>query len=341
MPPVRILYIDDDPGLCVLLSRALKPHGFDVEGVENGEDALERLAKEPVDIVALDHNLTNEVGLDLIPKIRALPSAPPIIYVTGSEDARIAVAALKAGAVDYVWKDVQGHYRELLQEAARNALEQEALRRDAERAQREVREGRDRAEMLLREVNHRVANSLALVSSFVNMQSNLVADPNTKSLFLETQARIGAIAGVHRRLYTSEDVREVELGVYLQSLVQELGAATVGHMIEVRFLPPEREIVLPTDKVVAIGVIVTEFITNAQKYAYPPGVAGQVRVIARKDGQDVSIIVEDDGVGYDGSGQPKGSGLGSRIIKAMVQTLQGQLSYERGPGTKAIVTLSL
>jgi DNA-binding response OmpR family regulator len=98
--PVRILYVDDDAGLGILLSRALAPHGLGVEAVQSGEEGLARLREEFFDVVALDHNLTNEVGLDLIPKIRALPNAPPIIYVTGSDDVRVAVAALKAGAVD-------------------------------------------------------------------------------------------------------------------------------------------------------------------------------------------------------------------------------------------------
>src|SRR6202789_397023 len=149
--PVRLLYIDDDTGLGVLLTRALGSHGCAVTTVQNGEEAMARLKSAPFDIVALDHNLTNEVGLDLIPRIRALPGAPPIIYVTGSENARIAVAALKAGAVDYVWKVVQGHYRELLREAIKTALEQERLKRPSEEAQRQIVEARDRAEAMLKE----------------------------------------------------------------------------------------------------------------------------------------------------------------------------------------------
>ena len=185
-----------------------------------------RLERESFDIVALDHNLTNEVGLDLIPKIRALPQPPPIIYVTGSEDARIAVAALKAGAVDYVWKDVQGHYRELLREAIKTALEQERLKRASEEAQRQVAEARDRAEAMLKEVNHRVANSLAMVSSFVQLQSSGITDPAAREALKETTTRIGAIAGVHRRLYTSSDVRVVEINAYLKSLVEDLAGST-------------------------------------------------------------------------------------------------------------------
>src|ERR1700743_2905352 len=190
--PVRILYLDDDPGLGVLLSRALTPHGYAVESVQSGEEAIERLRRERFDVVALDHNLTNEVGLDIIPKVRALPSAPPIIYVTGSEDVRVAVAALKAGAVDYVWKDVQGHYRELLRQAGDAAIAQQKLKRESEEAQRQIVEAKNRAELLLKEVNHRVANSLAIVSSFVQMQAHAIADAEAREMLRETQARITA-----------------------------------------------------------------------------------------------------------------------------------------------------
>jgi two-component sensor histidine kinase len=332
---VRLLYIDDDAGLGVLLNRALGPHGFAVTTVESGEVALARLEAQPFDIIALDHNLTNEIGLDLIPRIRALPDAPPVIYVTGSEDARIAVAALKAGAVDYVWKDVQGHYRELLREAVKTALEQERLKRAGAEAQRQMAEARDRAEAMLKEVNHRVANSLAMVSSFVQLQANSIADPSARAALQKTTTRIGAVAGVHRRLYTSSDVRFVEVNAYLKSLVEDLAG---GVREKLSFTSGQKDINVGTDKVVSLGVIVAELVTNAAKYAYPQSVPGEIRVAAHQDAGTVAVSVEDDGVGWNDTGKIQGSGLGTRIIKAMVQTLQAELAYEpRDKGTRAVV----
>lgn len=339
--PVRILYLDDDAGLGVLLNRALARHGYDVVSVQTGEEALAALGQEPFHVLAMDHNLTNEVGLDVIPKVQALPGAPPIIYVTGSEDVRIAVAALKAGAVDYVWKDVQGHYRELLRQAIDTALEQEKNKREREIAQQQVVEARDRAEALLKEVNHRVANSLAIASALVKMQANVAKDPTAKEMLLETQARINAIGGVHKRLYTSSDVRTVELNVYLQSLLDDLAMSLEmdrGHM---KFIPADEEVSISTDRAVSLGVIVTELVTNASKYAYAGKTDGQIRLrLTRTGANSLDVAVEDDGVGWSGTGDIKGTGLGGRIIKAMSQSLQTDLRYDNpGSGTRAVLSI--
>lgn len=339
---VRILYLDDDAGLGVLLARALGPHGYQVECVQTGEEALAKLSAERFHVLAMDHNLTNEVGLDLIPRVQALEGAPPIIYVTGSEDVRIAVAALKAGAVDYVWKDVQGHYRELLRQSVDTALEQQRLKQAQAESLREIAEARDRAELLLKEVNHRVANSLAIASSLLQMQERGISDPTAKAMLKESQARIHAIAGVHKRLYTSADVRVVEVNSYLQALVEELENSLKLSAVGFCFIPSGGDLNMPTDKAVSLGIIVTELLTNAAKYAYPEGMAGEVRVFVGKtpDGK-IGIAVEDDGAGWSGEGAVKGSGMGSRIIKAMTQSLQTELRYESVPkGTRATLSIA-
>ena len=338
--PRQVLYIDDDEGLGRLAERALKPHGIQVRHVRSGQEGIALLKVQRFHVVALDHDLGSESGLSVLADMKSLPDPPPVIYVTGSDDARVAVAALKSGAVDYVWKDVQGHYRELLARSISSAIEQERIKKDKALAEAEALLGRERAEMLLREVNHRVANSLALVASFAGLQAKLLNDEKAKRALAEMQGRIAAIAGIHRRLYTSPDVRFVEVDAYLQSLASELRVALDDRVRKHSIvLDVQSGLRVPTDTAVSVGVLVTELVTNAYKYAYADSVTGDIRVSLHPTGPDrFRLTVEDDGMGWTGVGDPKGTGLGSRIIKAMASDLRASGSYDPAySGTRFIM----
>lgn len=340
--PIRVLYIDDDAALGVLVRKSLARHGHVVTHVTSGEDGFRVLADGEIDVIALDHTLAGETGLAVLAGLGPRPARPPVVYVTASADARLAVQAIKAGADDYVIKDVSGEFFELLVAAIEQVLDRWRLRRQKERNERAVREARDRAELLLREVNHRVANSLGLVAGMVRMQASLLTDPGAIQALNETQTRITAIAGVHRRLYTSGPIGLVEiddyLGHFLDDLERSLAGPETPHSIH---LSAER-LAIATDKAVSLGVIVGELVTNAYKYAYPSGVAGDIRVEARLAGERVRIVVEDDGKGFDPAAAPAGTGLGTRIVAAMATNLNAEIIVERpARGTRAVVSFPL
>ncbi|OBQ70976.1 sensor histidine kinase [Mesorhizobium erdmanii] len=170
---------------------------------------------------------------------------------------------------------------------------------------------RDRAEVLLSEVNHRVANSLALVSSLVKLQSKALDDPAAKDALAETQDRIFAISLVHKRLYGSGGVRSVALDEYLSGLLDHLRTSLRGQVHGVNLTYDIDPIELETDTSINLGVVVTELVTNAFKYAYPDAV-GEVRVHLRKlADEQAELVVEDDGVGRAEGAPAKGTGVGS------------------------------
>ena len=333
-PVIQVLYVDDDVALVRLIQKVLGRRGFEVTHADHAEAASAYLAKHHVDVVALDHYLATGTGLDFLAQLAQREKAPLVVYVTGSSEMNVAVAALKAGATDFVPKTVGDDFLVLLASALEKAVEKARLMTQRETAEREVRAARDRAELLLAEVNHRVANSLALVASLVKLQANMVSDEAAKNALAETEARIYAIASVHKRLYSASDVRFVGLDEYLTGLLDHLQASMRAQVqgVSLRYdIEPMR---LPIDQSINLGVIVTEWTTNAFKYAYPNG-SGEIRVQLRHlsdcRGQ---LIVEDDGVGANKHGHVKGTGLGTRIVKAMAASMNAEVeSGERTPGT--------
>lgn len=341
--PVRVLHVDDDVALSRLLQRALGRRGFEVDNATDIEAALARIDAGEVDVVVLDHYLAGHTGLELLTRLAESPLPPPVVYVTGSSDANIAIEALKAGATDYVLKTVGEDFVVLLAGAIEKAYNKARLQRAKEQAEAEVRAARDRAELLLTEVNHRVANSLALVAALVRMQAGTIKDPGAKDALAETEARISAIAGLHRKLYTSDDVRSVALDEYLAGLVAELDNSmrAAGH--RTRTALHLESLHVPPDKAVSVGMIVTELLTNAYKYAYPDGREGEVRVIVRrKTHSEAELLVEDDGIGWSGEGRPQGTGLGTRIVRSMAVNLGTEIVYLKDrPGTRVSLKLPI
>lgn len=331
--PPHLLYIDDDEGLRRLATLALTRRGFRVTTAASGRDGVELAMDGAFDIVTVDHYMPIQDGLETLLLLNGVSNQPPVVYVTGSEDSSVAVAALKAGAVDYIVKSPGDGFFDLLAQTLQSALRTAETARARAAAERALVATNERLAALLHEVNHRVSNSLQLVSAFVHMQATGLTDSGARDALDNTQRRIQAIAQVHRRLYTSDDVQSVEMSDYLEALVAELQEAWSTPASPRTLRLTAEKIRLKTDRAVPVGVIVSELVANACKYAYETGCAGEVRIDLRRDGDSgFSLTVEDDGCGLPDSGVVKGTGVGTKLLKAMAQSLSAELRYDHSHG---------
>lgn len=204
----------------------------------------------------------------------------------------------------------------------------------------EAERARARTELLLGEVNHRAANSLQLVASFVYLQAQAVRDPKARAALVETRARILAVSRVHQRLYSDDSVEGVELKAYIESLTEGLADAFQAGG---RRLSVEAETArVPPDRAVAVGVALVELVSNAAKYAYADGVPGDIRVRLSRANGLLMLDVEDDGAGFDPRVKAKGSGLGMKVVRAMAAKLDGELTVEPlTPGSRVRLAFPL
>jgi two-component sensor histidine kinase len=341
--PPTLLYIDDDEALARLVDRGLTRLGFRVVHAASGEQGLERLQQGGIDVVALDQYMPGFDGLETLERILAIPEAPPVVFVTASQDSSIAVTALKAGAADYLVKDLQGDFIPLLQVAVSGALRQAQIQKARDDAEAEVHASRDRyaalaaeREVLLREVNHRVGNSLQIIASLLHLQASSTDQEDVKAALTNAMGRVAAVAQVHRRLYTSQDLKSVLLNQYLDALLEDLRRSAEGNRMS-RLTLKAVPIEIDPDRAVAIGIIVNELVMNAVKYAYPDG-AGPIHVNLEADRDDLLLSIADDGVGLNVKADPRSTGMGQRIVSAMATKLDASVERDpTHPGTRIVV----
>lgn len=343
----RVLYIDDDVPLAHLVRRNLGRSNHDVIHVHDADQAIERLLSDSFDVVVLDHYLANVTGLEILRRFREAGISTPVVYVTGSSEARIAVEALKSGASDYVIKNASEDFLSLLADAVVNTVANARLRKAKEEADEETRRAKERAEALLAEMNHRVANSLALVTSLLRLQAASAQHEETRQVLQETQNRIAAIAGMHRSLYSNDKISSVDMKPYISALAGDLAETVGAAETQLRISVDLDEIELAADKAVSVGMIVTELATNALKYAYAEGEEGEIRIVFRRvDETSARLAVEDDGAGLASSSETKPgnhrTGLGTRIVRSMADAIGSGINYpptERGTIAEVLVLL--
>jgi two-component sensor histidine kinase len=214
-----------------------------------------------------------------------------------------------------------------------------AIERD--RRERKLEMALERQQSLLKEVNHRIKNSLSIVASMLTLQASAVGDPTLTTHLEEAARRVAAVAKAHDQLYHDNDVEQLDVGRYIQGLCKEVDASVAHCEVHTNV---EAGIVIPTDNAISAALVVNELITNAAKYAYQDKAKCAIWVtVARTGDNHVLLSVRDEGAGLPPDFDiHKAKGLGMRIIGSLARQMKGELSVRaHHPGTEFIVTFPL
>jgi two-component sensor histidine kinase len=190
--------------------------------------------------------------------------------------------------------------------------------------QRKLEAALDRHQILLKEVNHRVKNSLQVVSSMLHLQANAVGDPALSERLMEASTRISAVGRAYNRLAYNADYENIDLVAYLREVIDDVKSTVAP--CEVQFDAP-KEIQFAADRAILLALIINELVLNAGKYAYPEAHGAIWVRLVQEDKTTVLISVSDEGVGLPSDFNPATSKrLGTRLVNAMAEQLGAKLT---------------
>ena len=212
-----------------------------------------------------------------------------------------------------------------------------------ERATHDLQRESEQMQVLLNEINHRVGNSMQMVSSFLGLQAERTEHPEAKEALAAARARVQAMASAQRRLRLTGTSDVVQVDSLLENLVADIRSA-LARDSRIDISVTAEPVSAPSRDAVSIGVILHELVSNALKYAFPDNRTGSIRITLAggKDSAPTRLTIEDDGIGI--PAVRRRSGLGLEVVRALATSLDAQVSTESvnasGPNPGARIILS-
>jgi len=192
--------------------------------------------------------------------------------------------------------------------------------------------------VLLQEVRHRVANSLQIIASVLMQHAKKTSSEETRGHLKDAHNRVMSIGALERQLSLSGD-GEVELRTYFNQLCESLAASMIGDPDQISLTVTGPGGVVDGRVSVSLGLIVTELVINALKYAFPDGRRGAITIDCTMHGPNWTLVVSDDGVGMPTDPADRRKGLGTSIVEALAHQLDAVVATERAnPGTRISIT---
>jgi len=195
-------------------------------------------------------------------------------------------------------------------------------------------------ETLLKEIHHRVKNNLQIISSLLNLQAGSLDDKAAVDAVKEGQNRVKSMALIHQKLYSTDDIRGVNIQEYLENLTKDLFGAFGVDSDKVKYEIESNGLKLDIDTVIPLGLIINELITNTLKYAFEKSNDGLLEIKFKEEGNMLNVTVKDNGKGVDVDRVNSSTSFGWKMIRSLSRKLKAEIDIINNNGTTVKLTLS-
>ena len=211
---------------------------------------------------------------------------------------------------------------------------------ERQRYELQLKAALDRQQLLLKEMSHRVKNSLQIVSSMLLLQANAVGDDVLRAHLDEASGRVSAIGRAYERLAYDADIENIDLGPYLKEVCADAISGCSHCKLD---FDAAEGVQLNTDRAISLALIINELVTNAVKHGSADRSDVHIWVRLERHEKTARISVRDNGVGLPADFElGKSRGLGMRIVARLSEQLQAAINYRGGAdGTVFNLSVSL
>lgn len=331
----KILIVEDDGAIIVRLQRLLQNWGYEVMLAGSAEQALQLAADHTLDLALMDIHLDErQEMMDGIETARTLRErfGIPSIYLTAYADDDCLRRARETEPYGYLVKPLQ----EL---SLRGTLDMALTKIRMDQQLNALLEER---EVLLREIHHRVKNNMQTIASLLYKQQQYTDDTRTQAMLDDSIQRVKSMALIHEQIYRSHNLARVHLADYIRKCAGRLFKASRPTGSTITLKTQLDDISLAVDRSIPAALIVNELLTNALKYAFPDGRAGEIQIVCSEAEGRVTLQVSDDGVGLpqhiDLEHSPS---LGLYLVYHLaVKQLGGSVEIQREKGSTFVITFA-
>jgi len=209
------------------------------------------------------------------------------------------------------------------------------------KSEEEIKKLLKEKELILQEVHHRIKNNMTTLISLIALQTNTVKGKEAKNALLEIENRIRTMLVLYETLYQSSDFQHVSTKIYLSALIDDI----IGNFPNSKSILVTKNISdfqINTKRIFNLGIVINELITNIMKYAFKDRSSGKIDFSALITNTNIVIIVADNGIGLPSNVDLDNNlGFGMRLIKMLVEQMEGDIQIERTNGTKFIISCNL